>query len=64
MPAGPLPNIFGPVSTPAYAIREPSWLLLAITAAIFRLVDGVVGARLIGAEGDVTLAMRVRSIAG
>jgi cytochrome c oxidase subunit 2 len=35
------PNIFDPASTPAYAIRELSWLVLGITGAIFLLVAGL-----------------------
>src|SRR5262245_1168369 len=34
------PNIFAPVSTPAFAIRELSFIVLAITAAIFVIVAG------------------------
>src|SRR5215510_828048 len=32
------PNIFAPVSTPAFAIRDLSFIVLAITAAIFLIV--------------------------
>jgi cytochrome c oxidase subunit 2 len=41
MMPGPVPDIFDPVSTPAIAIRELSWLLLIITGAIFVVVEGV-----------------------
>jgi cytochrome c oxidase subunit II len=34
------PNIFAPVSTPAFAIRDLSFIVLAITAAIFVIVGG------------------------
>ena len=34
------PNIFAPVSTPAFAIRDLSFIVLAITAAIFVIVAG------------------------
>jgi cytochrome c oxidase subunit II len=34
------PNIFAPVSTPAFAIRDLSFFVLAITAAIFLIVAG------------------------
>jgi cytochrome c oxidase subunit II len=34
------PNIFAPVSTPALAIRDLSFIVLAITAAIFVIVAG------------------------
>jgi cytochrome c oxidase subunit 2 len=34
------PSIFAPVSTPAFAIRELSFFVLAITAAIFLIVGG------------------------
>ncbi len=36
----PTPSIFAPVSTPAFAIRELSFIVLAITAAIFVIVGG------------------------
>ena len=36
----PTPNIFAPVSTPAFAIRDLSFIVLAITAAIFLIVGG------------------------
>jgi cytochrome c oxidase subunit 2 len=35
------PNIFAPASTPAYAIRELSWLVLGVTGVIFLLVAGL-----------------------
>jgi len=35
------PSIFRPASTPAFAIRELSWLVLGIAGAIFVLVAGV-----------------------
>src|SRR5437016_14299859 len=35
------PNIFAPVSTPALAIRDLSFIVLAITGAIFLIVAGV-----------------------
>src|SRR2546428_7793490 len=35
------PNIFAPVSTPAFAIRDLSFIVLAITAAIFVIVGGL-----------------------
>ncbi len=34
------PNIFAPVSTPAFAIRDLSFVVLAMTAAIFLIVGG------------------------
>ena len=34
------PSIFAPVSTPAFAIRDLSFIVLAITAAIFLVVGG------------------------
>ena len=34
------PSIFAPVSTPAFAIRDLSFFVLAITAAIFVIVAG------------------------
>jgi cytochrome c oxidase subunit 2 len=34
------PNIFAPVSTPVFAIRDLSFIVLAITAAIFLIVGG------------------------
>ena len=34
------PSIFAPVSTPAYEIRDLSFIVLAITAAIFVIVGG------------------------
>ncbi len=37
------PSIFAPVSTPAFAIRDLSFFVLAITAAIFVIVAGVAG---------------------
>jgi cytochrome c oxidase subunit 2 len=41
--AGPAasPSIFDPASTPAYDIRELSWLVLGISAAIFVVVAGL-----------------------
>src|SRR5499433_808737 len=36
----PTPSIFAPVSTPAFAIREVSFIVLAITLAIFLIVGG------------------------
>jgi cytochrome c oxidase subunit 2 len=41
------PNIFAPVSTPAFAIRDLSFLVLAITAAIFVIVAGFAACTLI-----------------
>ena len=35
------PNMFAPVSTPAFAIRDVSFFVLAITAAIFVIVAGL-----------------------
>src|SRR5262245_64942811 len=35
-----IPNMFAPVSTPAFAIREVSFFVLAITAMIFVIVAG------------------------
>jgi len=35
------PSIFAPVSTPAFAIRDLSFFVLAITAAIFVIVAGL-----------------------
>jgi cytochrome c oxidase subunit 2 len=42
-PAGPSPTpwIFDPAATPAYAIRELSYLVLGLTGAIFLLVTGL-----------------------
>src|SRR5499426_3084174 len=37
---GPTPNIFAPVSTPAFAIREIAFFVLGITAVIFIVVAG------------------------
>ena len=37
----PTPSIFAPVSTPAYAIRELTWIVLVITGAIFLVVGGL-----------------------
>jgi cytochrome c oxidase subunit II len=37
----PTPTMFAPVSTPAFAIREVSFFVLAITAAIFVIVGGL-----------------------
>jgi cytochrome c oxidase subunit 2 len=34
----PVPNVFAPVSTPAFLIRDLSWLMLAVSAAIFLVV--------------------------
>lgn len=34
----PIPNVFAPVSTPAFMIRDLAWLMLAICAAIFAVV--------------------------
>jgi cytochrome c oxidase subunit 2 len=36
--AVPQPDIFAPASTPAYAIRELSWLVLGVTGGIFLVV--------------------------
>jgi cytochrome c oxidase subunit II len=41
------PNIFAPVSTPALEIRDVSFIVLAITAAIFVIVAGFTGYTLI-----------------
>src|SRR2546429_7812968 len=38
---GPTPNMFAPVSTPAYAIREVAFFVLGITGAIFVVVAGL-----------------------
>jgi hypothetical protein len=35
------PSILAPVSTPAFAIRDPSFFVLAITAATLVIVAGV-----------------------
>jgi cytochrome c oxidase subunit II len=37
---GPTPNIFAPVSTPAFAIREVAFFVLGITGVIFAIVAG------------------------
>src|SRR5258708_36489477 len=37
----PTPSIFAPVSTPAFAIRELSFLVLAIVTVIFVVVAGL-----------------------
>jgi len=37
----PTPSIFAPVSTPAFAIRELSFLVLAIVTFIFVVVAGL-----------------------
>jgi cytochrome c oxidase subunit 2 len=34
----PVPSVFAPVSTPAFMIRDLSWLVLAISAVIFAVV--------------------------
>ncbi len=34
----PIPNVFAPISTPAFMIRDLAWLMLAICAAIFVVV--------------------------
>jgi cytochrome c oxidase subunit 2 len=34
----PIPNVFAPVSTPAFLIRDLSWLMLAVCGAIFAVV--------------------------
>ena len=34
----PVPSVFAPVSTPAFLIRDLSWLMLAVSAAIFAVV--------------------------
>jgi cytochrome c oxidase subunit II len=34
----PIPSVFAPASTPAFIIRDLSWLMLAICAAIFAVV--------------------------
>ncbi len=34
----PIPSVFAPVSTPAFLIRDLSWLMLAVCAAIFAVV--------------------------
>jgi len=39
--AAPTPSMFAPVSTPAFAIREVSFLVLAITTFIFVVVAGL-----------------------
>jgi cytochrome c oxidase subunit 2 len=39
--AVPQPNIFAPASTPAYAIREISYLVLGVTGGIFLVVVGL-----------------------
>jgi cytochrome c oxidase subunit 2 len=35
----PIPSVFAPVSTPAFMIRNLSWLMLAICAVIFAVVS-------------------------
>jgi len=40
MTPAPTPSIFAPVSTPAFAIRDLSFFVLAITAVIFLIVAG------------------------
>jgi len=37
----PTPSVFAPVSTPAFAIRELSFLVLAIVTVIFVIVAGL-----------------------
>src|SRR5262245_27596042 len=37
---GPTPNVFAPVSTPAFAIREIAFFVLGISAVIFIIVAG------------------------
>jgi len=34
----PIPNVFAPISTPAFMIRDLAWLMLAVCAAIFAVV--------------------------
>jgi cytochrome c oxidase subunit 2 len=41
------PNIFAPTSTPAFAIRDLSWLVLSICAVIFVVVAGVLASSII-----------------
>jgi hypothetical protein len=41
----PTPSIFAPVSTPAFAIRELSFLVLAIVTFIFVVVAGLTCSR-------------------
>jgi len=41
MAVTPTPSMFAPVSTPAFAIREVSFLVLAITMFIFIVVAGL-----------------------
>jgi cytochrome c oxidase subunit 2 len=41
------PNIFAPTSTPAFAIRNLSWLVLSICAVIFVVVAGVLASSII-----------------
>lgn len=45
------PNIFDPASTPAYAIRELSWLVLGITGGIFLVVAGLLAYILVRFRG-------------
>jgi cytochrome c oxidase subunit 2 len=39
---GPTPNMFAPVSTPAFAIREIAYFVLGITGVIFLIVGGMI----------------------
>jgi hypothetical protein len=39
--ASATPSIFAPVSTPAFAIRDLSFLVLAVVTCIFLVVAGV-----------------------
>ena len=35
----PIPSVFAPVSTPAFLIRDLSWLMLAVTAALVEVAS-------------------------
>ena len=39
---GPTPNMFAPVSTPAFAIREIAYFVLGINGVIFLIVGGMI----------------------
>jgi heme/copper-type cytochrome/quinol oxidase subunit 2 len=58
----PTPSIFAPVSTPAFAIRELSFLVLAIVTFIFVVVAGLTVYAIIRYRGT-TVASRPRCTA-
>ena len=56
------PNIFAPTSTPAFAIRDLSWLVLSICAVIFVVVAGVLASSLIRFRRRPDVGARVRCL--